>query len=40
MLNFVFYPPLPFISETPGPLTKKQDESTMNRPRDEGILIA
>lgn len=39
-LNFVFClsnPPNP--PSSPGPLTKKQ-ESTMNRPKDEGILIA
>lgn len=34
----LFSPPSFFW--TPGPLTKKHDESTMNRPRDEGILIA
>lgn len=37
ILSFLF-PPL-FVL-TPGPLTKKHDESSMNRPRDEGIFLA
>lgn len=36
---FSFLFSLPFFW-TLGPLTKKHDESTMNKPRDEGIFVA